>query len=152
MKSFKSFGFTLFFLFFFFFLISPEAFAGLDSAGVFHRPEKVIVLISENGEGERLQTMMNYFEVGEVMSMSSADNSITILCRRKINTASCTFSFLPGRNTVIGARTLDAAVSLYELGATIIEDFDMSFESSLKDKFNMIVINGHINFYASKKR
>ena len=123
-------------------LFNLPAFGGFDSVGIFHRPEKVIVLINEIGEGERLQTMMNYFEVGETMSMVSTDNSISILCKRRINTASCTFIFLPGKNTFIGTRTLEASVCLDELGATIIDDFDMSFESSLKDKFIMNVTNG----------
>ena len=132
-------------------LTSIQAMAAADSVAIFHKPQKVIVLINELGEGERLQTMLNYFEVGETLDVQSKDASIKVTCRRTISTASCTFRFLPSESSVIGKRSLEASSTLQELGLTILDDFDMSFESSMQDKFFLDVSNGKITFSASKK-
>lgn len=133
------------------FLLSFQAMAALDSVGVFHRPEKVIVLINERGEGSRLQTMMNYFEAGETLALISPDQNIKIVCGRSVEAATCTFRFFPGKDSVIGPRTLEASSTLGELGITTLDDFDISFESSMQDRFLLQVLNGKIIFSASKK-
>lgn len=133
------------------FSLSSQAMAALDSVGVFHRPEKVIVLINERGEGGRLQTMMNYFEAGETLALISPDQNIKIVCGRSVEAATCTFRFFPGKDIVIGLRNLEASSTLRELGLTALDDFDFSFESSMQDKFLLQVSNGKIIFSASKK-
>lgn len=130
---------------------SIQAMAANDSVGVFHKPKKVIVLINELGEGERLQTMMNYFELGQTLNVSNTGENIKLACKRQIAVASCTFTFTPGNNVVIEPKILKAHSTLSELGLTSMDDIEISFQSSNLDKFTLTVSGDVISFVAHKK-
>ena len=132
-------------------LTSIQAMAAADSVAIFHKPQKVVVLITELGEGERLQTMMNYFELGQTMMVTNAEGSIKLTCGRKQHSASCTFSFIPGPNSTIENRTLWASATLSELGLTSLDDIEITFKSSNLDKFTLNVSGDHVTFTAAKK-
>lgn len=130
--------------------ISHSVWAAADSVAVFHRPEKVVILINEAGEYGRLHEMMNAFGKKDSFIAQSADESIKIQCGRIIDAASCTFRFLPATGILISEKSLKARTLLTNLGLES-ENFEMIFESSREDKFVLKIIDGNINFFASKK-
>ena len=130
--------------------ISSTAMAARDSVAVFHRPEKVIILINERGETGRLHDMMNSFNVEDSFVVQDADESIKIQCNRMTDAASCTFRFFPATRIQIQGKTLKAYSSLKNLNLES-DNFEMSFESSREDKFSLKILDGNINFFASKK-
>ncbi len=133
-------------------LLTNVALAAQDSVGVFHRPEKVIVLINEIGEAARLQNFMTNLNEGISLQKISDDKTIKFICKRTQSEASCTFTFLPGEKVEIGNRTLAAHTTLEDLKIESAEDFSASFESSRGDKFTLEIADGSINFYANKKQ
>ena len=130
--------------------MTSTAMAALDSVAVFHRPEKVIILINERGQSGRLHDMMNSFGKEDSFSALSADENIKIQCNRIIDAASCTFRFFPSEGIQIKEKTLKARTLLSNLNLES-ENFEMIFESSREDKFVLKVIDGNINFFASKR-
>ncbi|MEA9354567.1 hypothetical protein SHI21_00025 [Bacteriovorax sp. PP10] len=130
--------------------ITHSAIAASDSVAVFHRPEKVVVLINEAGESGRLHDLMNALGKENSFIAQSADESIKIQCGRITDAASCTFRFFPGTGILISEKSLKARTLLTNLGLES-ENFEMLFESSREDKFVLKIIDGNINFFASKK-
>ena len=130
--------------------ISSTAMAASDSVAVFHRPEKVVILINERGETGRLHDMMNSFNVEDSFVTQNADESIKIQCKRMTDAASCTFRFFPATGIQIQAKTLKGETALTNLNLES-DDFEMSFESSREDKFSLKILDGNIIFSASKK-
>lgn len=135
------------------FLLSTQAFAASDSVAVFHRPEKVAVLVNERGEASRLQMLMDNLNAGKDLHVINEADSIMITCGRVINAASCTFSFLKGKGVLIetSPRQLFATADLNDLGVESSERFETTFESSMEDYLHILVADGKIHFTASKK-
>ncbi len=131
-------------------LLSSQLYAASDSVAVFHRPEKVAVLVNERGDG-RLQALMNNLGAGESLHVINNTDTVMITCGRNIEAASCTFSFLEGKDVLIEARKMSAMARLKDLEIESSEVFETSFESSMEDKFSISVKNGEIHFAASKK-
>jgi hypothetical protein len=130
--------------------ITHSAFASSDSIAVFHRPEKIVILINEVGESGRLHDLMNAFGKENSFVAQSAEDSIKIQCGRVPDAASCTFRFFPGAGIQITEKSVKARTLLANLGLES-ENFEMFFESSREDKFVLKVIDGNINFFASKR-
>lgn len=130
--------------------ITSNVWAAADSVAVFHRPEKVIVLINERGESGRLHDMMNSMNVDSTLVTQTRDDSIKIQCSRIVDAVSCTFRFFPATGIQIKDKTLKARTLLSNLNLES-ENFEMLFESSREDKFVLKIIDGNINFYAAKK-
>lgn len=127
-------------------MATKSANAATDSVGVFHRAEKVVVLINERGSHSRLQDFMNHLEAGERIVWQSADESIRIQCARNMTDASCTFLFLPSSDVQIGEKEVRATVpSAQQI------DFGMSFESSQGDRFELHSNGESYIIWASKK-
>ncbi|MBY0412680.1 MAG: hypothetical protein K2Q18_00870, partial [Bdellovibrionales bacterium] len=124
-----------------------------DSVGVFHRPEKVIVLINEGPYGtNRLSSFMDFLNVSDQLKAESLDKKIKLLCGRANGAASCTFTFFPGQDVIISAKKLEAKSTLSELNLKADGNFEFSFESSMSDKFNLKIDGDDITFKANKKQ
>ncbi len=134
-------------------LLSTQLFAANDSVGIFHRPEKVAILVNERGEGARLQMLMDNLNAGKDLHVINEADSIMLTCGRIIDAASCTFSFLKGKGVLIetNPRQLFATADLKELGIESSEKFETIFESSMGDYLHILVADGKIHFTASKK-
>ncbi len=130
--------------------ITHSVFASADSVAVFHTPEKIVVLINESGETGRLHDMMNAFGKEKSFTLQTPDDTIKIQCARITDAASCTFRFFPGAGIQIFEKSLKARTLLTNLNLES-ENFEMIFESSREDKFVLKIIDGNINFFASKK-
>ena len=133
-------------------ILSTSTFAASDSIGVFHRPEKVLVLINERGSNARLQEMMNAFGIGDTLQAITADETVKISCAREESLASCTFRFLPGKDVTISGKTVQAKALMTDLKLETSESFEMYFESSMADKFLLKVENGLLTISAGKKQ
>ena len=126
--------------------------AAADSVAVFHRPEKVAVLVNERGEYSRLQALMsNLAGTDDRVHVINDSDTVVITCGRNSEAASCTFSFLQGKDVLIENRKMASTARLAELGLDSSEDFETSFESSMEDKFFITVRDGSIFFNSSKK-
>ncbi|HEY1078987.1 MAG TPA: hypothetical protein VGE46_02785 [Bdellovibrio sp.] len=125
--------------------------ASLDSVGVFHRPERVVVLINEDSRSSRLSQMMDSLNLSDRAQLISADGSIKIECGRTGRVASCTFRFLPSDLVVIGKKNVQAKVALENLKMYSEASFVMEFESAMQDRFIMQVSEGSVSFFAHKR-
>lgn len=146
----------------FLFLALPAS-AAWDSVAVFHRPEKVIVLINERGSlgQSRLQNWMDLFSTESSTAASlqflSNDEGIKFTCGRQVDAASCTFRFLPSKNVVISDRHVEAVLNKTELAQAglplkEVTDFDISFLNSNGDQFRLwIESTQQIRFSGRKK-
>lgn len=125
--------------------------ASLDSVGVFHRPERVVVLINEDSRSSRLKEMMQVLSLPERTQLLSVDGSIKIDCGCNSQTASCTFRFLPSQIVSIGEKNVQAKTDLQDLKISSQASFSIEFESSMQDRFVMQVSEGTAHFFASKR-
>jgi hypothetical protein len=134
------------------FLILPFSIsnAAQDSVAVFHRAEKVVVLINEQNQG-RLQAFMDHVGDDTDTLIETPDQSIRLNCGRKYDAASCTFSFLPSTFVKIEDKSLQARATLSELSLPELEHFEMSFESSREDKMTLRIQDGVLEIIASKR-
>lgn len=132
-------------------LATSSTFAAADSVGVFHRPEKVVVLINEDYRTSRLSQMMDALGLGESALLLSSDESIKIDCGRNTQAASCTFRFFPSAIVNVGNKNVEALVSATDLKLSQAPDFEMVFESSMADRFVMQVTGGKVYFFANKR-
>jgi|GEM_PF-2667568 hypothetical protein len=134
-------------------LFSVQTFAAADSVAVFHRAEKVVVLINDQGANSRLQQFMNALGADSKVQVESNESGIRVQCSRAADTASCTFAFFPSENVRIAPKNLDASTTLVDLGLKAIsaEGFETSFESSREDRFT-VKFNEHFIFFAASKR
>ncbi|KYG62690.1 hypothetical protein AZI87_15495 [Bdellovibrio bacteriovorus] len=129
-------------------LMATNAFAAADSVGVFHRPEKVVVLVNEHGSQGRLQGFMDALQAQDQLLWLSQDESIKIQCGRNATDASCTFRFFPSDSVSVESRSVNA----FTEGKSLAKNpYEMHFESSNGDKFTLKVEEQGISFWGSKK-
>lgn len=133
------------------FAFPPQAFAARDSVAVFHRPEKVVVLVNEAGRNSRLQNWFDSLGAGAEIYALSADKSININCGRSEIAVSCNFRFLPSATNVFSPRRVDVQTSLRDMQLNPQADSEVSFESDRQDRFVITIANGQIRFHAEKK-
>lgn len=136
-------------------IVSSASFAahasGLDSVGVFYKDEKVVILINEEQGAPRLQAFFNALEARDLLSKPpqtldryiflSSDKTARIQCARADHAATCTFRFLPSELAQIANRRIEALIPAIEIFGTsapaYADDFEMIFESSMKDRFKL---------------
>lgn len=133
-------------------LSSLTSHAALDHVGVFHRMDKVIILINEpiGGQLDRMLKALNGFGE-ENRKWISADGTFKISCGRGDTIMGCTIRFLPSENTIIGERDVTHEISLNELGTASSGNIEIYFESSRKDKFILSLQNNVLKIYATKR-
>ncbi|WP_373999145.1 hypothetical protein [Bdellovibrio bacteriovorus] len=129
-------------------LITANAFAAADSVGVFHRPDKVVILVNEHGSQGRLQGFMDAVQAQDQLVWLSQDESIKIQCGRNATDASCTFRFFPSDSVSVESRSVNA----FSEGKNLAKaHYEMHFESSNGDKFTLKVEEKGLSFWGSKK-
>lgn len=134
-------------------LFISSAYAQEDSVGFFYKKDKVIVLINERVEvGTRLSDFISLVSSDDVYSVTTQDKSIAIRCGRVNIGSGCTMQFIPGKNVQIKDRSLIVNTTVQELGLPNVGAFEMSFASSMKDKFKLVITNdGKVYMEGSKK-
>ncbi|WPU67192.1 hypothetical protein [Peredibacter starrii] len=132
-------------------VFAVSAIASSDSVAFFYNPEKVVVLINERSQTGRLNNFMNHFGNNDVLNTTSIDQKINISCARGQLGIACTFKFFPSELIQIRDRSLIVQTNVAALGFPSVGAFEMSFASSMKDKFNFAVKdNGEILMTGSK--
>ncbi|WP_374035152.1 hypothetical protein ACES2I_04960 [Bdellovibrio bacteriovorus] len=121
--------------------------AAADSVAVFHRAEKVGVLLNERGAYGRIQQFMDAVGAEARYRWLSADESVKIECAREDVRATCTIRFLPSEIVKIQGRSVKAFVATKEFP----QSFEMAFESSMEDRFNLVLTPEGIELWAGKR-
>lgn len=125
--------------------------SGLDSVGVFYKDDKVVILVNEEQGAPRLQAFFNALEARDLLSKPpqtldryiflSSDQTARIQCARANHAATCTFRFLPSEFAQLANRRVEALIPAIEIFGTHMpayaDDFEMVFESSMKDRFKL---------------
>lgn len=133
------------------FQFSILAQAAADSVAFFLNPEKAVVLVKEYGSQGRLQSFMDTFQADTQLVARNQDQSIRISCARSLRETSCTFGFAPGAFTHFGDKSLEAAQSLPDLNLPAAVDFEMSFESSREQRFDVKIEAGVLRLKARQR-
>lgn len=152
MKWIKFLGFTLITMTTF----SAFASLGQDSVAVFHRPDKVIVLVTEKGLNSRLAQFMNSWALElnqtgrrEALIWQSPNAEFTMRCFKNYDEHSCTFKLQPTSPFVNITPT--AARIEFPLSASMLQDYDFEFLSSRNDYFRLSSANDVLSLQAIKK-
>lgn len=120
--------------------------AASDSVGVFHRPEKVIVLMTEIGSATRLKNFIQAVSDEAGFTWLSADESLKIQCAYETSKASCTFRLLPSSSVIISDKRASAEIADFPA-----KDVNFRFESSQKDVFELEVHEQNLKLTAAKR-
>lgn len=92
-------------------LTALQAMSQKDSVAVFHRPEKVILLINDRGSNSQLQSLISDLGSSDVFVYESPEQHIQLRCGRNAEAASCTFRFNPGPGVIISPKRVYAQIS-----------------------------------------
>lgn len=122
--------------------------APADSVAVFHRPEKVVILVNEQGSHGRIQRMMNAWRAERDLYWHTEDGALMINCGRNLEAASCTFRLQPGPNVAIGEKEAAGHALITE---ETVEDIHISFTSSRDNFFELTVDKGELSLHTKKR-
>lgn len=131
--------------------ISTSAFAASDSIAVFHKPNKVVVLVNTRQGDLRLEQFVDMVGGQGSLVAATNDGSIRIKCGVGDASASCTFGFAPSAHVTIMPKSVKAQVSLGDLNLPASEYYWTEFESSQGDKFILEIRAGELILTASKR-
>lgn len=123
-------------------LFSLASFAASDSVAVFHRPEKVVVLLNEYGSHGRLHQMMDAWGASKELFWETEEFYVN--CGRAKAGITCTLRLLPAGNARIETKE-----SFWE-GSGPAADFAVSFESSRGHGLEFSSRGGRISFHARR--
>lgn len=123
-------------------IFSLASFAASDSVAVFHRPEKVVVLLNEYGSEGRLHSMMNAWGAEEELFWQA--EGFYVNCARAKAGVTCTLRILP-----TGPARIDAKESFWE-GNGPSADFALFFESSRGHELEFSSQGGRLSFHARR--
>lgn len=128
--------------------ISVIAEANRDSVGVFVSKEKMNILINERGHNQRLQQFMDAMKWGENTYWVNHDETIKIHCAREEAKAVCVFTLKPSEFVKFDGKSAQARFQENSFNAA---PYEMTFASSMEDKF-LIQVNGtEVHIWAAKK-
>ncbi len=130
-------------------LLSTNASASRDSVAIFHRPNKVVILLNEKNGAPRLHALMKSLGADQNFVYESYDRNLRIKCARNEEESTCTFAVETGGLGTIGNKRVDALIPAIELN--IQNDYSMHFESSMQDKFRVIINSDGLEFVGTKK-
>lgn len=122
-----------------------------DSVAVFHRPERVVIQVNEEGAVSRLQAFMNLAGPAKDFVRFSADESIKVDCGRNSEAASCILRFLPSAQVKIVQREVRAEVTLQELQFDESAGYAADFLNSNGDYLHLRIESGHLQIHAGKR-
>lgn len=125
-------------------LVGP-VFAARDSVAVFHRPEKVVVLINESGAASRLQQLLKAFGPELDLLWENADQSIRFNCGRNEKAATCTIRLLPSASVLVEPKKVAGWAS-----GVAARDLELSWESSRFNRFTVKIENGNLTVHGQK--
>lgn len=131
--------------------ISTTALAASDSVAVFHKPNKVVVLVNTRQGDLRLAQFVDMVGDQDSLAAATSDGSIRIKCGVSDASASCTFGFAPSAHVTILPKSVKAQVRLRDLNLPESEDYWTEFESSQGDKFILEIRAGELILTASKR-
>ncbi|MGZ3711167.1 MAG: hypothetical protein ACXVBE_05395 [Bdellovibrionota bacterium] len=131
-------------------LLSTSAPAASDSVAVFHRPEKVAILVNERGRNGRIQQFMNAWGVQDEIFWQSADESFRINCGRTETGATCNFRLLPSAQVEIKQKESTGHAQWKGTGPTPA-DVHFTFESSRENFFEFTSKGGELTIYTRKR-
>lgn len=123
-------------------LFSLVSFAAADSVAVFHRPEKVVVLLNEYGDQGRLHSMMDAWGAGQELFWKTEE--LYVNCARTKSGVTCTLRLLP-----VGSARIEGKDSFWE-GSGPSGDFSFAFESSRGHRLDFSSVGGRISFHARR--
>lgn len=139
-----------FFIFAFSLFFSVLCSAASDSVGVFHRPDKVIILISDNMNGRLFNFLVAAnFVVGTPWETQNSDFRIS--CGMNPFKVGCTLVLKPSERVMIGERDVNFQTSLSDFGSKSQDVLSVDFESSMQDKLALSLDEGVMSLYATKK-
>ncbi len=124
--------------------------AAHDSVGVFHRPHKVVILVSE-GHNARLTSFLaasNYIS-GSPWQTEQGDFKMS--CGMDSFKVGCTISLYSSDRVIIGARDVRFSIPFSELGTSSQSTLAVEFESSQKDQLKLTMESGTFSLWATKK-
>lgn len=126
------------------------SFAAQDSVAVFYRPEKVIVLLNEKQGAPRLQKFMDAIGAEGSFVYESTDKALRINCARNDFESTCTFRILSESNMgKIGVKRAEAFVPATDIH--VQSDYEMTFESSMGDRFHLKLNSKGLWYLGNKK-
>lgn len=132
--------------------LMSSAFATNDSVAFFYQPNEVGVLINDRTQTGRLDAFMRHFGAEDYLQGSTQSETIRFECGRGYFGISCVFKFYPAANVQIKDRSMLAQTSAQDMNLPANGAFEMSFASSMKDRFNFAIsTDGVIRMEGSKK-
>lgn len=132
--------------------VSSPALAASDALGVFYRPEKTVVIISQNGVQSRLQKWLKYIGAKQDAIILSSDNSFQMGCVRDVTMARCQFRLIPSSLVQFTNKKFQAHIPLKDLGLADAGPIEVPFESSNGDRLDLVVSDGILHIYGGKAR
>ncbi|MDG0817798.1 hypothetical protein [Bdellovibrio svalbardensis] len=132
--------------------ITSQALAANDSLGVFFRPEKTIIQITQGGIQSRLQKWLKYVGAKQDAQLLSSDNSFKMECVRDLDTARCQLRLLPSALVQFHNKKIQAHIPLKDLGLSDAGPIEVPFESANGDRLDLVVSDGTLHLYVSKAR
>lgn len=124
-------------------LLSVLSFAAADSVAVFHRPEKVVVLLNEHGAKGRLHAMMDAWGADKELFWQTEEFYVN--CARGKNGVTCTLRLLP-----VGQARIEEKESFWQGVGPNTGDFSVSFESSRGHGLEFGSKGGRLSFHARR--
>lgn len=126
-----------------------------DSVAVFHRPEKVIVLVHEDGvadlQNNRLRRFMSLFGQESSLVIEFKEGDLRIQCAKDDFRARCSFRILPGVRAGIEPKKVVGHWRLKELFEGNDSTFQADFLNSNGDAFAITVSENNLWLIGSKK-
>lgn len=132
------------------FLVSTPVLGARDSVAYFYSAKKVNVLINERGFNSRIQQFMDALNEKSSMLLVSEDHDIRLGCAREEDRATCTFTFYPSSSVSLVDKKLYVHKQLLSFGITEDVEFEMIFQSSMKDQIQLRLSDGQLIIFASK--
>ncbi len=129
-----------------FFSIQTQA--ARDSVGVFYSTEKVNVLINERGMNQRLHQFMDAMGWAENHYWENEAGTLKIHCAREDAKGVCVFTLKPSEHVVFKGKSAEAHFVENSFSAV---PYEMTFESSMQDKFLIKVQGSEVYIWAGKK-
>ena len=128
-----------------------------DAVGIFHEPDKVVVLINERTSGSpgKLMGFTDLFD-GHKVDFTSEEGNIRIVCTANTVASGCTMRFQPGANVTVGEKSVDSSLPIEAFKKVNIDPeaapgLDISFENSNGDTFRLWIHEDQIHFAGGKR-
>lgn len=122
-----------------------------DSVSVFHKPDKVVVVINDRSSQSRLESWMLAWGEKDSLYLESEDGGLRIRCARNAEWARCSMRLLPSESVEILNKEATASVSYENLGRTPVDEFETTFESSNEQFVELKIKKGVVSVYTRKR-